>query len=381
MTGEVLAAPASSTLIAEKSDASDSERHLFGPRWDMLALGGASLLVLPLVALIPVASYERWVINVVLVVALFVNHPHFANSYQIFYRDFRTKLTSPAYDSGLRARYLWAGVVVPFALAGFFAFSVLAEDVKLLGTGRNLVLFFVGWHYVKQGYGMLMVDSALKQRFFSSPEKQQLRVNAYLCWMLTFIIANRVDYTDNRFFDIHYSLLDLPDELLVAGILAVTVSTVLTGRMLLRKHLESGGLPRAGVVAYVASLYPWMVLIHTNRLFLLVVPVFHSLQYLTVVSRFELSFQREAHEKGARGTPSQRLGLFALKGFVIGLVLFWLAPVVLDQIVPYDHDLFGDFLFLFIFWLFVNAHHYFLDNVMWRRGNPEVREYLFTPND
>jgi len=23
------------------------------------------------------------------------------------------------------------------------------------------------------------------------------------------------------------------------------------------------------------------------------------------------------------------------------------------------------------------VHHYFLDNVMWRRGNPEVAKYLF----
>jgi hypothetical protein len=23
------------------------------------------------------------------------------------------------------------------------------------------------------------------------------------------------------------------------------------------------------------------------------------------------------------------------------------------------------------------VHHYFLDNVMWRRGNPEVSKYLF----
>jgi hypothetical protein len=37
----------------------------------------------------------------------------------------------------------------------------------------------------------------------------------------------------------------------------------------------------------------------------------------------------------------------------------------------------GSTLFLFTFWIFINIHHYFLDNVMWRRGNPEVSKYLF----
>lgn len=349
-----------------------------GPRADMLLLGGASLLVLPLVALIPIATFERTVINIVLIVSLFINHPHFANSYQIFYRDFRTKLTSSEYEPGLRARYLWAGVLAPVALATFFAVAVLSEDVKLLGTGRNMVLFFVGWHYVKQGYGMLMVDSTLKRRFFSTVEKKHLRVNAYLCWMLTFLFANRVDFTDQQFFDIHYSLLDVPDEIVWIGIVAVVISTGLTGRMLLNKYLETGGLPMAGLVAYIATLYPWMVLIRTNRLFLLVVPIFHSLQYLTVVGRFEFNRESSAADDNADGSPGQRVGLFALKGFAIGLLLFWIAPVVLDATVPYDHDRFGEFLFLFIFWLFVNVHHYFLDNVMWRRGNPEVREHLFS---
>ena len=33
--------------------------------------------------------------------------------------------------------------------------------------------------------------------------------------------------------------------------------------------------------------------------------------------------------------------------------------------------------FLFIGWTFINIHHYFIDNVIWRRDNPEARRYLF----
>ena len=42
---------------------------------------------------------------------------------------------------------------------------------------------------------------------------------------------------------------------------------------------------------------------------------------------------------------------------------------------------FGPSLFLFMFYIFINIHHYFLDNVMWRRGNPDVQQYIFSaPN-
>jgi hypothetical protein len=34
-------------------------------------------------------------------------------------------------------------------------------------------------------------------------------------------------------------------------------------------------------------------------------------------------------------------------------------------------------MFLFVFWICINVHHYFLDNVMWRRENPDTRKYLF----
>lgn len=34
-------------------------------------------------------------------------------------------------------------------------------------------------------------------------------------------------------------------------------------------------------------------------------------------------------------------------------------------------------MFLFVFWIFINVHHYFLDNVIWRAENPETRQHLF----
>ncbi len=39
---------------------------------------------------------------------------------------------------------------------------------------------------------------------------------------------------------------------------------------------------------------------------------------------------------------------------------------------------FGPTLFMFVFWIFVNVHHDFLDSVMWPRENPNTGRLLFS---
>ena len=63
---------------------------------DFLLLGGGSLIVLPLLAL-AYPGQERPVVIAAfsLMLAHVINHPHFAHSYQLSYKDYVRKLTSP----------------------------------------------------------------------------------------------------------------------------------------------------------------------------------------------------------------------------------------------------------------------------------------------
>ena len=47
-----------------------------------------------------------------------------------------------------------------------------------------------------------------------------------------------------------------------------------------------------------------------------------------------------------------------------------------DRRLPYDHQLFGPELAMFCLMIFINIHHYFIDNVLWRRDNQALRQYL-----
>jgi hypothetical protein len=74
---------------------------------------------------------------------------------------------------------------------------------------------------------------------------------------------------------------------------------------------------------------------------------------------------------------SLHLVLFLVLGILLGWLGFWGLPAWLNGAVAYDRGIFGATASFFVFWIFINIHHYFLDNVMWRRENPETRRFLF----
>jgi len=358
-------------------------RHLWSPTADFLLLGGGSLLLLPLVLLLP-RELEPRLAGLMMLTAHALNHPHFAHSYQIFYSDFANKVAGRGYGPVLRARYILAGIAAPALLLAFFAVALTREDPRLLGYGGNVMAFMVGWHYVKQGYGMLMVDAALKQRFFTGGEKKLLLWNAYSVWIAAWMVVNqRVRETD--LWGLKSYALDVPQPVVALSLLAAAGFGAATIWTLARKRRA---LPWNGVAAYLVSLYAWLLFVRINPLWMLVTPALHSLQYLAVVWRYQSNVER-ARERADEPAPipgaaqagikRRHLGMadFATRGALMGFLGFWGLPMILTVYLPYDRAVFGETLFLFVCWAFINVHHYLLDNVMWRRENPQMRKHLF----
>ncbi|PBB87052.1 MULTISPECIES: hypothetical protein [unclassified Mesorhizobium] len=361
-------------------------KYLFGPVADFLMLGGSAFLILPILLLVPL-EYEGPVAATMVIVAYAVNYPHFAHSYQIFYRNFGRKVRGDGYDKNLQRRYIFAGIVVPVIMGVFFAYGAATANARLLGYAANAMFFFVGWHYVKQGYGMLMVDAVLKRKFFDDRDKKVLLVNSYAVWILAWLQTNTA-VTQGNYYGLEYYTFSAPSWIANIALLAAIASTAATVAMLINRWRRNGrALPYNGLVAYVASLYLWILIARINPLWLLVVPALHSLQYLAVVWRYQTNVERDG--SGAVGYPRLKvlslLGpLYRLRvlGFIVGgaalgYLGFWLIPMAMTALIPYDKQVLGSSLFFFIVLIFINVHHYFLDNVMWRRGNPEVSRYLF----
>lgn len=373
---------------------SEPSRYLFGPLLDFMLLGGGSIFVMAAVWLLVPQSASRDVLLITALIAHLVNHPHFAHSYQIFYDGFRNKAFGNQYSAALRVRYVIAGVVVPVTLVAYFLAGILSSNVQMIGWGLNFMIFVTGWHYVKQGYGILMLDSALKKHFFDATEKKIFLVNAYATWILAWFWANQIIREKDAWWGIKAYTLAIPSLLLQAAMVAAIMTFLACCYVILRRQVNGKGTPWNGVVAYVVSIYPWMLFLKVSPIVAMIVPALHSLQYLAVVWRYQINRtdaevaeflgekaaapgSAEAMAPALRRETVKRFARFVITGTALGFMGFWAIPMVLDISLPYDKALFGSTLFIALFWLFINVHHYFLDNVMWRRENTDMKKYLF----
>jgi hypothetical protein len=345
------------------------------PFWDFVFVGGLTFLLLPILTIF------KYDVQVILLVGLitygltfFINNPHFMFSYQILYADYGRKISA---DNNLlsRMRYIFSGVFVPVLLVAFYVFAywqgLRDQGPAVLGYSINAMLFLVGWHYVKQGYGVLITLSVKKKIFYAEWEKKVLLYNGYILWIATWVALNQswaaVNGGDRMFFGMPFSAINFQFDDAWLSFVAVVSFAVASFVFLMRAH--KGALAINGWVGYFCALYAWRALIIDNYAWILVVPALHSLQYLLFVGK--LSFEKRGGlHKGKAGAGW--FSFLALGG-MLGVMGFWAVPFVLDRIVPYNQEVFGNGMFLVMFILFINIHHYFIDFAIWRKDNPEMK--------
>lgn len=364
-----------------------NQRAFFGPWLDFLFMGGGSLIALPLLAaLIPDSALPQ-VGFAIIVLAIVINHPHFAHSYQIFYGHYREIMRTPDTDPKFRRRYLWSGVGVPALLIGYFALAIGWSEPEMLRYSVNGMMFFAGWHYVKQGYGMLMVDAAMKRSYFSDIAKTVLLVNSYACWAASWLVVNRV-VAERDFLGLSYYTFPVPDQAMTAALIVLGLTTTMS-LLILAQHVRRHGaaFPITGTAAYAAALYMWLFMNYDPELGALI-PAFHSVQYLYMVWRYRLNVEADAPDAALPvevlnaelpvNRRSARFFAYVLSGTLLGFLGFWAVPAAMDHFVPYDKALFGSNLFLVMIWVFINVHHFFIDTAMWRKENPHTLQHLFS---
>lgn len=300
-----------------------------------------------------------------------VNDPHFAYSYLLFYRGFRARLAAPETERLSRLRLITAGLVVPIAMLCFLIFSTLYPDPAYLNAALVAMIFSVGWHYVKQGYGVLITLSLYEGVTYSAKEKRVLWINAYILWVYSWICG--------FIFGIH--LLD-PQGVQPQPHVAPTwfdkpalyglVLTLPAAVTLIRHWLKTGGICANAVIGYACAVYMWIMMPFISPAFMALIPLFHSLQYLPFVYKM-----KRGEYAAAAGRTLARGVAFAVAGVVLGAVFIEALPKYLDQqAAAGGAELPADFFFL-MFLSFINIHHYFMDSAYWRRDNDAVQRNLF----
>lgn len=307
------------------------------------------------------------------VLAYFVNNPHFLASYTLLYGDFRKHIFSDP-------SYLWAAVVVPVALISVLGATLLRLDAGLMAHVITVMYFLTGWHYVKQIFGCVIVASVRRRIFYGNTERQLLLANLFLAWFMSWLSPHTQPEPFEYFGIKHYSL-DLPRELLYGVYAALTLTSLAMVWMQFNRYIKSGEKPAPPAVAAVVAIYAWYIPILHHPGFAYLIPFFHSLQYLAIVwmlKRNQICARlKNLKDEAWRRAWVKSAGGYAVGVWVMGMLAFEIVPPLLDwaQVVPKGS--LGDSPILVSAILFINIHHYFIDNVIWRSSNPDVSAYLF----
>lgn len=324
--------------------------------------------------------------------ALLVNYPHFLMSYKLAYGR----------GSAFVRVHWWQLLAVPVALVGLFVavyayYDVPAESIGplaataefLRGYGVNaqvvvrprlgevlltgafhLMVFTIGWHYTKQVFGCMMVYAHFDGYPFSASQRRLLRGALFSIWGMSLVDFN-LDGTWRAFGAFSYSSFDLPNVLGPLAQVAVVAGFLLVCyRVFYVNHRATGQWPSLNLlVPFVAIYLWWMPLMRQEEFYFLLAPFFHSLQYLAFVFRMEDSRLRGGRRREARATATIVFVLLA------GWLAFEFVPTAVDDRLG-TFDAWGLYFCFTAAMLFINIHHYFIDNALWRFRDPEVRRLL-----
>jgi hypothetical protein len=353
---------------------------------EFLLTGGVTLLLLPLAYVyresVGLEQSELFLGFLLFHAAVVINNPHFAVTYLLFYTNARERAFGSSYAAAQRARYLFAGVVVPLAL-GAWAISALAvHSAQSLGLMIQLMFLLVGFHYVKQGFGVLTILSARRGVRYEPLERRVVLAHCFAAWLY-----GRTNPPDpgrpSVVDDVLYTSLPHPAGLDRVTLALFVASGVALAVVLLGKWRREGRPPPLSPLAgLLVTVWLWTAFSRIDPLFAYLIPALHSIQYLYFVWLLRRNQAREESGPPAFRSVSRSLLTLSLGSLALGWVLFRGVPNLFDGLfVLIDPiDPLGTTPYLAAIGTFVNLHHYFMDWVIWRRENPEVR-YLLAKGD
>jgi hypothetical protein len=340
---------------SEVADAPARHPSIISPVVDFLCVGGLSLIVL--IPLLVIGPDQLTFLNVgwlVWVLAV-INYAHFMASYRIVYRD-----------REMIRRHQWAAIWVPLIMLALLVLAVATvEQSQIL-----LIAFFavasgyLAWHYTGQSWGMMASYAHLGGARFEKTERTMIRTSLriLLVWHLVWFFHTTMK--DPSRVEPAYRLMG-----------AATVFAFLLGAAgLVRLRRRIGRFPPArAVVAWVAIFFWYAALARWGVAALVLVQLFHAIQYLEFPGRVEIN--RAARTDKRRVSTQLVIYVAALLGAsaVVLLIVPGPAMSVMANLLGAPPTTVVPVLILY----FINIHHYFTDGVIWKISNPDVRKDLF----
>ncbi len=306
---------------------------LLSPAADVLFAGGFSLLTFLVLTFFVArdANIYTWA-WAVYYAAFVINYPHFMASYKIMYDDVRPGFFAYRTHPIFTLRLWGAGVVVPLMLGAVFFYALKHEEVHLLSYLVSTMYVLVGWHYIKQIYGCVIVLSAAKSIRYSTIERLLILIPLYLLWGISFVSSHAYEMV-STYQGIPYAQMGIPHAFLIGGYWLFGCSTLVLIGVLGRRYLRTREYPPLSAIAAFCSIVVWYIPAIYHPFYFYIIPLFHSLQYLLFVAAYERN-KVSSHDEEGVPTVHRRVHTYLT---VVPTLLFIGVPSVVIGMTLWAH--------------------------------------------
>jgi hypothetical protein len=350
---------------------------------DFWFLGGASIFFC-LILYFFQGFKDSWAVshhftNIVLVsgsLSLIANYPHFIISYKLAYSKGINFILKHFFQLILIPILMFVGIYFSYINweQNFESFNFIFSGDEVLKFLLHVMWISVGWHYAKQTFGCMMVYANLDDYSFSPKQRILLRWSLLSVWWWNFFFSNDISGSSS-FSGLTFEYLNTP-RALVSGLHEATkwlsvIMFIATCYFVFYKNFKKGQRPSLNLLTPFIAFYLWWApSLRQHDFVFYLVPFFHSAQYLlfvTTLERRKLNASNKSFE--IHGTA------LILIIILISFFIFEYIPSSLDAVFKTQEN----FKFWFFFvatQIFINIHHYFIDNVIWRFGQNDIKRYL-----
>ena len=342
-------------------------KAIITPTIDAICSGGLSFAVAVVVitySIVSQAGIDKALlaVQVYMLTDLLINGPHFMASYRLLFSNPRNYVNHPLVT-----------ILMPVLAVGFLGYvvywcykdptSTATRELPIITYLNWAAPVFLGWHYMGQSWGMTACFAYLSDLRMNLTERRLIRSGFHalfvyhVCWAydsMGFVQGIFAEQEAGRY------LMEAVMSLSRLGVF-VAFALGLWGFLRLSKR-EGKRIPPRVWLPWIAT-YSWYVMVDVHPASFFLLQVFHALQYLTFPIRVEMNVYTKPRRKWSH------------------LIVYYLALVIFGFIAFAWSDLFhvsvARLQIATATMMVINLHHYFIDAVIWKIRDPNVRHSLF----
>lgn len=360
----------SSTQTLTKSQNSPA---LFAPWFDMLILGGLSLLLLPVIfyldGLVPGYYTTATMGTILLSLAVLTNYPHLAATYYRVYGDMREV-----------AKYKYTAILVPLLLIVPLVFSFAMPSV-VAPWFFKIYFLIVSYHYAGQSYGISLIYARKSGVQFNQLTKALIAIPLFAAAFL-WVVAEEVIFQRFNWLGMPLPRIGFPVELYLLILSALVMGVM--GYVALNAYLwktQRMVLPMVVQVVVISHII-WFTAGLKSSLFTAAVPTFHGIQYILITTYFQWRLLKQTSTGGEPDVQAYSHERISHKFLTRYLLIIIAVGAAINVGIPHILALSGIWTPTFAIAAvstFVGLHHILLDGEVWKLRKPEIGETLINP--